>query len=74
MKLLILLSVSCAFVCGKPQISFPGKFCCTFHQKNGQIEKHFHDFFHSFCSGISISSSNANANSGSNGGPFGKCF
>lgn len=27
MKLLILLSVSCALVCGKPQISFPGKFC-----------------------------------------------
>lgn len=27
MKLLILLSVTCAFVSGRPQISFPGKFC-----------------------------------------------
>lgn len=27
MKLLILLSVSCAFVSGRPQISFPGKVC-----------------------------------------------
>lgn len=77
MKLLIILSVSCAIVSGRPQIQFPGKFSC---RKLFPNETHFgcigfnvEQFV--WIAGISISSSNANANSASGGGgPFGKLF